>query len=437
MYKSLNRYWDPLYGRTSLSEFENKIVFCPDVQRLRYIRLCNINSLLVTGASEVNRFEHTLGVLRLANEWLDSHKTNNEEANDFRAAALFHDVQTGPFGHSFQYILEDNKIEGNFEHENLRKGSESLYYQDITTNASFAGARFLAMKICGERWEKVSAIIKGEGRLGPLIAGSIDLDNIDNVIRLAFHCGIVDRSEGQLAIDLTIGIEPTQHGLIIPDHNIALIEKWQKIRRRLYELLLLDWAEFSAKAMLTRAFEDAIQYNLIGTDSWLMTDDELLHFFQRHSLGDSQSVKQMLHRIRLGNLFAPILLCRSPNVELYKKFSSINTKRKIEKEIRDQVYGKKTGRSILVHSILDYRKTDRAVSVIIKGTDRSFTIGQDSSTLLLGIFVSSPPSSRKDQMNLEKAAMKVLSDFGFKKIEIIPDPMSDIIKEDTQLNLFE
>ena len=64
-----DRIWDPLYGRTKLTEFEARLISLPEIQRLRYIRMCNINSLLVTGASEISRFEHTLGVLRLAQEW--------------------------------------------------------------------------------------------------------------------------------------------------------------------------------------------------------------------------------------------------------------------------------------------------------------------------------------------------------------------------------
>lgn len=68
------RCWDPLYGRTELSHFEYALLSTPEVQRLRYIRMCNINSMLVTGASEISRFEHSLGVLRLVQEWIDAHQ---------------------------------------------------------------------------------------------------------------------------------------------------------------------------------------------------------------------------------------------------------------------------------------------------------------------------------------------------------------------------
>src|SRR5437660_9147430 len=98
MYESLHRIWDPMYGFLELSRFEWSFAFSPEVQRLRHVRLCNIDSLLIPGAANVSRFEHALGVLRLANEWLAVNRVTVDEANDLRAAALIHDAQSGPFG---------------------------------------------------------------------------------------------------------------------------------------------------------------------------------------------------------------------------------------------------------------------------------------------------------------------------------------------------
>src|SRR6266403_323189 len=75
------RIWDPLYGLLALSPLERKFAFAPEVQRLRQVRLCNIDSLLIPGAAHVSRFEHALGVLRLANEWLLTHDALPDEAD--------------------------------------------------------------------------------------------------------------------------------------------------------------------------------------------------------------------------------------------------------------------------------------------------------------------------------------------------------------------
>ena len=75
-----SRFLDPLYGRTTLAANEVELLHAPEIQRLRNIRMCNINSLLVTGASEISRFEHCLGVVRLAKEWSNSSGASKDQA---------------------------------------------------------------------------------------------------------------------------------------------------------------------------------------------------------------------------------------------------------------------------------------------------------------------------------------------------------------------
>ena len=65
--------YDCLYGKM---EFNKKVIRCiltPEMQRLREVRLGNINSLFLTGSANINRFEHSVGTAYLA--------TINENAN--------------------------------------------------------------------------------------------------------------------------------------------------------------------------------------------------------------------------------------------------------------------------------------------------------------------------------------------------------------------
>ena len=105
------QFLDPLYGRINPDAAVQPLIFSSEFQRLRYVRLCNINSLYLTGASEPKRFEHCIGVYHLARQWSARVDLSEREARVFCAAALLHDLQTGPFGHSFQYVLEDNEFE--------------------------------------------------------------------------------------------------------------------------------------------------------------------------------------------------------------------------------------------------------------------------------------------------------------------------------------
>lgn len=420
------RVWDPLYGRIDLSEFEFSLIHLPEVQRLRYIRMCNINSLLVTGASEISRFEHTLGVLRLTQEWISVHPMHSATANDLKAAAILHDMQTGPFGHSLQYVFEDNKVEGDFTHDDISHGSRATYHQELEAKTCFLGMPFGAQALLGKSWQSVSNLIRGKGALGKLISGTIDLDNIDNVVRLAYHVGVANSTDAQLALDLARDIIIDKKGLTVPFRSIEKIQRWQEIRKALYKLLLLDWAEFSAKAMLTRAMEKAIERNLIGSDCWLYTDTELLNHLEVSTVGNAQETGELIKRLKRGDLYDPIALLGSPSVEKYDYLSSVKTKLELEASLIS--FAKKSLKLTikpLIHFILDKGKTERAVDVTVQENSEVITIGRSSNALLIGFFISKSGLSASDASALTNNLTELLQSFGVNSITSLEDPMGE------------
>ena len=209
MYET-SRAWDPLYGLLRFTDFELELIHLPEIQRLRYVKLCNINSLLITGASEPSRFEHSLGVMHLAKTWADAHRVSGQLRKDLIAAALIHDLQTGPFGHSFQYILEESRKGDGFVHDDLIHGYKRQYHQPLAANSKFAGAPFRAHSKLKSRWDAIVNLVRGKGKLGPLISGSMDIDNIDNVLRLAYHAGLARSEDTSIGVKLARDFKP--HG---------------------------------------------------------------------------------------------------------------------------------------------------------------------------------------------------------------------------------
>ena len=434
------RIWDPLYGRTELSEFEGKLLSLPEVQRLRYIRMCNINSLLITGASEISRFEHTLGVLRLAQEWASEHETDQDRRNDLIAAAVLHDVFTGPFGHSFQYVLEDASCgDLEFVHEDVAGGAAQNYYMQIRAAAQFAGSNFAAMQLLKHRWKQVSEIVDGSGRLGPIISGTMDLDNLDNVVRLAYHAGLADRKDIRAVLRLARGIQPGSNlgCLRVQPQAIKEIGRWQKVRKRLYEFLLLDWGEFSAKAMLTRAVERAVAAGILGRNSWLYTDDEFLAHLAHSSIGENQEIADLVRRLRCGDLYWPMWLGRSSRVSLYKELSNPDVKSKLAQTIEAGVL-RSCGMSTpaIFHVILDVGKTERAIRVD-PGDGREIEVGTSSRSLLVGVFLARPWSEGARLFEQAKSRLhSLLAEIGLEEMEPLADPMGqEQAKIDAQLTL--
>lgn len=421
----IRRSWDPLYGKIAFTEYESGLISLPEVQRLRYVRMCNINSLLVTGASEISRFEHTLGVLRLAQEWCDHASVSASIKKDMLAAAVLHDMKTGPFGHSLQYVLEDNEIDDeDFKHDDISHNKES-YHQNLTARRGFKGRLFSSDDYLKANWDRVSDLISGKSKYGPIISGTMDIDNIDNVIRLAYHVGVAKSEDADLAISLARNMSVNEDGeLSYPVSSIPDIESWLRIRRDLYRLLLLDWAEFSAKAMLTRAVEIAIKNKRIEADSWIYTDLEFLYLLEEACIGEAQEASVLVKKIQLGDLFSPAALLKSPSVDRYKFLTEYANKKDFEKRLSvrlEEKYRKKI--KPLLHVILDWGKTERKISFVSKDNGAKCAVGVDSKWLLIGIFLPDDDLSDRILEIVNFEALAMLKDLGVHDLELIMDPM--------------
>lgn len=433
------RILDPLYGRLELTALESRVFAVPELQRLRYIRMCNINSMLITGASEISRFEHALGTLRLAREWTSRRQLSPHIAEAVTIAALLHDVQTGPFGHSLEYVLHAEHGD-NFRHEDLAHGHSIRYHQASDASVSFLGRQFAASDVLGDHWPVVAEMINGKGKYGPLISGTIDFDNIDNVFRLAYHVGVAGREDSLHALQLSRELDVTPLGPTLSSRFFTHLERWQKIRHDLYELLLLDWADFSAKAMLQYALERALSGKQLDTSAWKYTDSELLDKLWDLGIGEYQDIRDMVRRLRTGDLFVPIVMLESPDIGAYSLLDCAAVKQRLVAELKR--HSSKAGHNCqyLLHLIRDVAKTDRAVDIIEKESGQPVRIGRDSNRLLIGLFASRAISDIRISNDLEGHFRKMLGDHGVSRTQPISDPVAEsrgTIKNSRQMELFD
>ncbi|WP_027161896.1 HD domain-containing protein [Mesorhizobium sp. WSM1293] len=401
-----------------LTAQEAELMRAPEVQRLRSIRMCNINSLLVSGASEISRFEHSLGVVRLAKEWSLASNADVDSSAIVSAAAILHDIKTGPFGHSLEYILNDTPELADLDHQRVGQDPEESFFQRTRANVSYMGVQFTAHSIMGRHWSQVTQTIAGSGPLGPLISGTMDLDNIDNVVRLAYHVGLAEHRDADLALALARDIRVQEHGLSISRESVPLVERWQFLRHRLYRYLLHDWAEFSAKGMLTKAIERATEAEIIGTDSWILTDDGLISRLISMSIGENQDVGALIKRVMLADLYHPISLLKTHRVKGYAELSKPSTKRSLEAKI-----SKIVGCPCIFHVILDRAKTDRKVALYIRDTAEHVVVGEDSHEMLVGLFSSRALSDRMATRALAELRNILRDDL--EDAQLMSDPLED------------
>jgi HD superfamily phosphohydrolase len=279
---------DPLYGVIDFDKIIYKCMLTPEVQRLREVRLCNINSLFITGSSNISRFEHSIGTAYLAKINVESNSeyfTNNDR-EAFVLAALLHDIANGPFGHSYEYIMERKGfVPEKGIADVIRKTDDGTYKKNAKLEPIYFGKMNAIINILTEiQLSTIEAIVSGGHQFSKLISDIIDLDNIDNVFRMAHHMGLPFNRDAPLL--LAKSIKCINNQVVFSQEAEPFILEWYTLREQVYRFLLTNPQEFSAKYMLTEAMDIMFEYfsvkdhkdisSNIKEIKWNFTDYELM-----------------------------------------------------------------------------------------------------------------------------------------------------------------
>lgn len=351
---------DPLYGKWRLDELAIELAQTPEVQRLREVRLSNVNSLFMPGCANVSRFEHSIGVAILSSIAARKLRLDNSDTRNLIAAALLHDVGTPPFGHTVEFVL---RKKFGFDHE--EKSCEVIRGEyskgpGVNLQFPFCGREPSAFNVLakyqkeGVSVQEISLAIKGEGELGKLINGKVDLDNIDSVPRMAHHMGVNGENlpnwKNLQPWKIASGFRKRLGKLSFDFQTVPLVEDLLKVRRALYSKLLKNKADCSAKAMLTRATEIAIEIGALAEDVWALTDSELLS-----DLCNTPQVKTLAKRLRVGDLYEALgsHLCETKEATHIEQVLETR-KYDIEEELMQKLKERRDlGKRVLVDIIID------------------------------------------------------------------------------------
>jgi HD superfamily phosphohydrolase len=211
-------FLDPLYGRVVFDDALLALVRTATVQRLRHVRLSNIDSLDIPAIANLSRFEHILGVAHLSGQVGFRVGLNPHDYLVLRAAALLHDWAITSFGHLIEEALQYTGTR--FDHE--EKLGLILAGQDADdiggADLQILAGRETKLRDWARRFGRgddnallhdVMMHIRGRGRMGRAISGDIDLDNIDSVFRMAFHMGLdVDRDTPRRLASAMVAVNP-------------------------------------------------------------------------------------------------------------------------------------------------------------------------------------------------------------------------------------
>ncbi|PHQ40571.1 phosphohydrolase, partial [Halorubrum persicum] len=166
---------DSVHGHVRLGDLATELVDTPAFQRLRHIKQLSTVRLVYPSANHT-RFEHSLGVYHLARGAVDGLGLDADTAAHVRAAALLHDIGHGPYGHQTEGVIR--RATGR-DHDDIAW---------LLTDADREVCQVLERN--GLDPDRVASLIAGEGRLGDLVSGELDVDRMDYLVRDAHHTGV-------------------------------------------------------------------------------------------------------------------------------------------------------------------------------------------------------------------------------------------------------
>lgn len=196
---------DPVFGFVTINEWEREIVNHPVFQRLRRIRQLAWTDMVYPGALH-SRFEHSLGVMKIAT---DMFNTIVEKRKEFlrtrlnftedgfgrdrilvRLASLLHDIGHAPFSHAGEELMVINPDTGKpFKHEDYTVALIRHFMKDVIENHPLnenyrITADDVADFYAGKSSVRRSILWRG------LVSGQLDADRADYLLRDSHHIGV-------------------------------------------------------------------------------------------------------------------------------------------------------------------------------------------------------------------------------------------------------
>lgn len=301
---------DPLYGFIGLTHKELELLGTPVVQRLRRIKQLGNTHLVYPGACH-SRFEHTLGVLHIANRMAEKLCLSDSEIEIVRYAALLHDIGHGPLSHNFEAILEITN-------------NEKISHEDITLRIIREDSEI--NRILGDLKDDVLLLFdeKNDTVNKKIISGNIDADRLDYLRRDSYHTGVAYGIFDLERILHTIKkiVDGDRSEIAILKKGQDAIESYRLARFLMHTQVYYHHVRAITDNMLNRAVEIAIRDKTLIKD-YLKFDNE--NFLNNYlSLDDSRLFIKILSNKEsnsfklINDLENRILLKRGYEIDLRK-----------------------------------------------------------------------------------------------------------------------
>ena len=265
---------DPIYGTVELPGWIRPLLTSAAIQRLRWIALSNVPSLSYPMIAGVSRYAHSLGVTLLADRISRRLGMEMDDRKTLVCAAMLHDAGIPPLGHLTEQSFELCGYP--IDHEDALRSvilEQGRIFSQMP-NGQKVGVSDALVRMDVDALEVFEAIL-GRNDVGRLLRSDMDIDNIDNVVRIFRLTG--DDS----------GYDPYQLAMrFFLDGDGKAKNEWAEVRRRLYSRLMFSMPDFAMKATTKRYICSFLEKRLAEHRAGHLDDSTLLQ--QILFLHDSQ-----------------------------------------------------------------------------------------------------------------------------------------------------
>jgi len=254
---------DSVHDHIEIHGVAEELLDTPPVQRLRRINQLGTVTLVYPSANHT-RFEHSLGVYHLADLALAHLGIEGQQAERVRAAALLHDIGHGPYSHNIEELL--------YRHTGK--------YHDEVSELVGSGTVASVLSDHGLNPDKIAGLVAGEGELGQLVSGELDVDRMDYLVRDAHHTGVpygtIDHER------LIRELRFVDGDLVLDEGNVQTAESLLLARALMNPTVYQHHVARIAKAMLRRGAEGALKAGATDAETIRRMDDHGLHALLRN-----------------------------------------------------------------------------------------------------------------------------------------------------------
>lgn len=261
------------FNDENLTPLLAELIDSPEIHRLRNMRQMNFDVPLIQELGRSRRLPHSIGVAHIAVNLAHKCLLNPEQARVLLAAALLHDAAIPPYGHLVESEFKSKSSGFNHESrlEELVRGTinpQNLYL-NIVPDKQLRIADILSKYDVSP--DAVLNVVCPQKNQRTPISADIDIDNIDNVHRMAAMLGWEGVRENVSGIINGVSLNGLE-GMTFSRNTIPFLERWLDYRQKIYTLIIAHPQCVPYNALQADLVRIAVDNELIKPDDWWLDE---------------------------------------------------------------------------------------------------------------------------------------------------------------------